>query len=374
MGDLDFEDLDRAINDLYESLDDDLKRSIEEEIKSSDHKDKGEDKKEDVKSDESLDRAEHKIITKKEETILDAVDVTEDSLPKHDGRQVVIDNVAHQAVKDLSTKPKHKQADNSDLTDKGQGHFMDMVHPSSDANVQHKHNFASERQAELDRREAEETAVIEEAAETKSSKIAIMVDDGENAKDGDLKPVPTKSNEPEDASTIAIVDESIDGVDTIKLKPARALGRRSVQYRHGSDGRHNLQQPLPAATEEAKQPEPEKTYETPFLPNAKVKKRPLGGASHSSAQTSHDDFEELTEGDLARSETEPTEIRHRAHARHSKTEDKPIATRPSAVNYRTMQVADRKIRIMRAVSRLLLFIAIMVSGGLIGLAFYYFGL
>lgn len=393
MSDLDFEELDKAINELYESLDADDQELAEPvadnqnaEVAGGTH-------------------ARHKPSDKREST-----------------NSTRREEVATQVPTSEATESADS-GNQSKLSAKGRGHFMDMIHPSSDAQVQHKHNFAPDRQAELDAKLAEEMAVAEEEKATQPSKIAVMIADESNEESLQPKTIAVSDDDARDDSAgaekraLPVDDEPSErsltddvregdankpehgGEETVKPKAVapHTAGRRGTQYANTNwRTGHDLAQPLPADSAATSNSETvtKNAYETPFLPGAKVEKRPLGGGkavespvaeyvAGSSRVTTSDDH---SGGDSGRSVAAPSHIGRtnrdadiRESNRTSGSDDKPSnrvdsGRRSRSVSRQTDSNLDAGHgRAMRIAGRILLFLFIIIVGVLTGLAFYYYG-
>lgn len=428
MSDLDFEELDKAINELYESLDEDdseLMESANDEqqndaVRSVAHEDVAR-KGEATKHTRRAGRANTGAVARvpADESVDDDIEVAK---------------TAQQAADDVAEPVK--------LNSKGPGHFMDMVHPSSDAQVQHKHNFAPERQAELDAKLAEEAAA--EASEEKAtelSKITVAVvdevdeepakqpksiaiaHDEQQSDDRDKKSVKVESDADEAQDQMVqsdVEDSKSDGAtdagetteNTPRHKPsvAHMAGRRGTQYVNTNRRTsHDLAQPLPVATAaaaaSAEEAAAKPAYETPFLPDAKVEKRPLGGGKTVKSPVA-DYVSATTDSNRTRDDHEDAEEpqpHHHASPSHvenvGRNSGASIKTRPGATNRTesdrtrlsvgsssrrrsgaytgeqssSLSVASGRDKAMRIIGRVLLFLFIVIAGVLTGLAFYYYG-
>ena len=390
MSDLDFEELDKAINELYESLDADDQELAEP-----------------VADNQNTEAAE---VTSRAHT-----------RHKPDNKHESVDSVRREEIVTQTSTPEATEPvdDNhqSKLPAKGRGHFMDMIHPSSDAQVQHKHNFAPDRQAELDAKLAEEAAK-DEGEPVQPSKIAVTIADDEGV-DEPARPKAiaideatddAESHREQDAESrvkeadSAVKDEQAKQTEagdqeTVKPKPAvsHMAGRRGIQYANTNRRTgHDLAQPLPADSTATSNSETvtKNAYETPFLPDAKVEKRPLGGGkavespvaeyvAGSSRVTTSDDH---SGGDSGRGVAAPSHIGRtnrgadiREGNRISGSDDKPSNRVDSGRRSRSVsRQTDSNLnaghsRAMRIAGRILLFLFIIIVGVLTGLAFYYYG-
>ena len=240
MGDIDFNELDQAISDLCDSLDDDFEDpNLNTPV-----------------TDNLTSNAQH-----------------------HDVK-------SPKKIVDIVSDSKNNETNDVD-GGKSKGHFMDVVHPSSDVDVAHKTNLAGKRQAKIN------------SHEIKAKKVAInIIDDNDDTEVYNNKrkvPIEISDDAKPNADPMPIKDD--DRVDDVN-KAQKALakhdnqpqkishkttGRRGVQYATASVStkRRGLAQPLPSddgvnAMAEAVGNSSPDAYETPFLPNAKVTKRPLG--------------------------------------------------------------------------------------------------
>lgn len=394
MSDLDFEELDKAINELYESLDEDDGQEPVEPNESA------------AKSESAMggEQPKSRNLSRRQMSSKPGRRAREPRTELAETDDVVADEVVEQ--------PR--------LTTKGRGHFMDMVHPSSDAQVQHKHNFASERQAELDAKLAEEAAKEDEP--TQPSKIAVTVadepddepaqpksitiDEADDVDDANETKAPVeavaekpeatasaKSEDSDDSNDTDVIKRDEDEVAKPKAAAPHMAGRRGTQYTSTNRRTgHDLAQPLPvaaAATEPVSDASAKNTYETPFLPGAKVEKRPLGGGravespiaeyvagssrsdrgtgeshsdteSHRSSVPSH--IERINSSDDANRHGGANSGRGSANRQSGRTNSRQPATTDGGQG-----------RAMRIVGRILLFLFIIIAGVLAGLAFYYYG-
>ena len=427
MSDLDFEELDKAINELYESLDEDdseLMESANDEQQNDAVRSVAREgvahKGEATKRARRAGRANTGAVARVPagESVDDDVEVVE---------------TAQQATDDATEPVK--------LNSKGPGHFMDMVHPSSDAQVQHKHNFAPERQAELDAKLAEEAAAeASEEKATEPSKITVAVvdevdeepakqpksiaisHDEQQSDDRDEKPVKVESDADEAQDQIAqsdVEDSKSDGAtdaggtieNTPRHKPSAAhmAGRRGTQYVNTNRRTsHDLAQPLPvaaAAAVSAEEAAAKPAYETPFLPDAKVEKRPLGGGktvkspvadyvfTTTDSNRTRDDHEDAEEPQ-SHHHASPSRVENVGRNSGASTKTRPgVANRTESDRARpsvgsssrrrsgtytgeqssSLSVASGKDKAMRIIGRVLLFLFIVIAGVLTGLAFYYYG-
>lgn len=413
MGDLDFDELDRAINELCETLDANGKPSDEA---GGEFASKDENRRQSIGG-----RAGDKPAEK------DLVGLAR--LP----RQKPIQDVKQPLAGSRAQHSVLPEATNSSPGNGGPGHFMDMIHPSSDAQIQRKHNFASERQAELDAKLAIEAkpaesdrddtkpqgpvqiavsverddAVIESTAKPTS----IQIDDSDNVEidtKTETEPVSESQTEAEtESEAVAETGESLVR-STIKAQ-ATTAGRRGVQYRGDNRRtRHDLAQPLPvdpvalSASEVVSNDMGVKRHDTPFLPDAKVSKRPLGqvnrragAAKPKAADNQSTDNHQSETSDVkpdvvatkptksktsevikSRHETKPHQaMSRRDYTRLHKMESgQPVASRHSvSASDDGLTLNTRRSRALVMVGRMLLFLAIIIMGGLAGVAFYYYG-
>ena len=172
MGDLDFDELDRAINELCETLD---------------------------ANSEPGDETSGEFASK-DENRRQSIDGRADDKPAEKDRAGFARLPRQKPIQDVKQSPagsraRHSvlpEATNSSPGDSGHGRFMDMIHPSSDAQLQHKHNFAPERQAELNAKLAIEAKPAESNQDdTKSQEpvqIAVSVDGGDAVIESTTKP------------------------------------------------------------------------------------------------------------------------------------------------------------------------------------------
>ena len=397
MSDLDFEELDKAINELYESLDEDDGQEPVESNESA------------AKSESTIDGEQPKSrnLSRRQISGKPGRRAREQRTELTEADDVVADEVVEQ--------PR--------LTTKGQGHFMDMVHPSSDAQVQHKHNFASERQAELDAKLAEEAAKEDEP--TQPSKIAVTVadepddepvqpksiaideaDDADDTNDANETKAPveavaekpeatasTESEDSDDSNSTDVIKRDEDEVAKPKAAAPHMAGRRGTQYTSTNRRTgHDLAQPLPvaaAATEPIGDAPAKNTYETPFLPGAKVEKRPLGGgravespiAEYVTGSSRYDRGTDESHSDTeSRRSSVPSHIERinssdDANRHGGANSGRGSANRQSGrTNSRQPATTDGgRGKAMRIAGRILLFLFIIIAGVLTGLAFYYYG-
>lgn len=278
-----------------------------------------------------------------------------------------------------------KSVNNS--TTSGKGHFMDMVHPSSDANVQRKHNFAAQRQAEI--------IQAEDATATTNKPVEIKVEAEPKSKS---------------VSEVTPAVEPKPAVEPVAKKPSTSsVGRRSNQF-SASRHRHSLAQPMPTVSTTPVPPKVETTpYVSPFLPDAKVEKRPLGQPVRRPEATIDEVIRQTVEpvkkaylDDVKVSDNEldnnieeiitasvvpkkskkkankkqakaEAKSAKRANKRQRKAEAEPVATRPSVADRKDMSLNNGRRKAAQIFGGMLMFIAIIALGGLIGFALYYFG-
>lgn len=429
MSDLDFEELDKAINELYESLDED-----DSELMESANDEQQNDAVRSVAREDVARKGEAAKHTRRAGRANTGA-VARVSADESVDDDIEVAKTAQQAADDVAEPVK--------LNSKGPGHFMDMVHPSSDAQVQHKHNFAPERQAELDAKLAEETVEAEAAEEkaTEPSKITVAIvdevdeepakqpksiaiaHDEQQSDDRDKKSVKVESDADEAQDQMVqsdVEDSKSDGAtdagktteNTPRHKPSAAhmAGRRGTQYVNTNRRTsHDLAQPLPvaaaAAAVSAEEAAAKPAYETPFLPDAKVEKRPLGGGKTVKSPVADYVFT-TTDSNRTRDDHEDAEEsqpHHHASPSHvenvGRNSGVSTKTRPGAANRTesdrtrlsvgsssrrrsgthtgeqssSLSVASGKDKAMRIIGRVLLFLFIVIAGVLTGLAFYYCG-
>ena len=272
-------------------------------------------------------------------------------------------------------------------TTSGKGHFMDMVHPSSDANVQRKHNFAAQRQAEI--------IQAEDAIATTDKPVEIKVE-------AEPKPEPV----PEVTSAV----EFKSTVEPVAKKPSTSsIGRRSNQF-SASRHRHSLAQPMPTVSTVPVPSKAEATpYVSPFLPDAKVEKRPLGQPVRRPEATIDEvirqtvepvkkaylddvkvsdneldnNIEEIITASVAPKKSKKkaskkqakaeAKLAKKANKRQRKAKAEPVATRPSVADRKDMSLNNGRRKATQIFGGVLMFITIIALGGLIGFALYYFG-
>lgn len=413
MGDLDFDELDKAINELYETLGLDDEPDNEAGAQSM--------SKDDDSNRPVADGDDNKPVV---ESAVEPV-----KSPKRRPTQ----DVRRPVASDQEQSDASSDTTNSSPDDGGHGRFMDMVHPSSDTQLQHKHNFASERQAELDAKlatEAESTesnqgetkpqepvqiaVSIEEddaVIESTTKPTSIQIDDSDNVEIGTETETEPESESQTEAETESEATAETDEVlvqSTTKPQVTTA-GRRGVQYRGDNRRtRHDLAQPLPvapvalSASEVVSDNVGAKQHDTPFLPDAKVSKRPLGqvnrrpeaakpkAASNQSADDHQSETSDVKPDVVAakptksktsdaiksRHETKPHQaMSHRDYTRLHQTESgQPVASRHSvSTSDDGLTLNTRRSRALVIIGRILLFLAIIIIGGLTGMAFYYYG-
>ena len=296
--------------------------------------------------------------------------------------------VATKSERVVVNRATAKKPVNSSITS-GKGHFMDMVHPSSDANVQRKHNFAAQRQAEI--------IQAEDATATTDKPVEIKVE---------AEPKP----KPEPVPEVAPAVEFKPTVEPVAKKPSTSsIGRRSNQF---SAGRHrrSLAQPMPTVSTTPVPSKAETTpYVSPFLPDAKVEKRPLGQPVRRPEATIDEVIRQTVEpvkkaylDDVKVSDNEldnnieeiitasvvPKKSKKKTNKKQAKAEAKlakmankrqrkvkaePVATRPSVADRKDMSLNNGRRKATQIFGGVLMFIAIIALGGLIGFALYYFG-
>lgn len=413
MGDLDFDELDKAINELYETLGLD------------DEPDNGAGAQSMSKDDDSnrpvADGDDNKSTDK---SVAGSV---------KSSKRRPIQDVRRPVASDQEQSNASSDATNSSPDDGGHGRFMDMVHPSSDTQLQHKHNFASERQAELDAKLATEAesaesdrgdtkpqepvqiaVSIEEddaVIESTTKPTSIQIDDSDNVEIGtetETEPESESQTEAEPESK-AVAETGEPLVQPTSKPQVTTAGRRGVQYRGDNRRtRHDLAQPLPvtpvalSASEVLSDGVGAKQYDTPFLPDAKVSKRPLGqvnrrleAAKPKAASNQSTDNHQSETSDVkldvvaakptksktsevvkSRHETKPHQaMSRRDYTRLHQTESgQPVASRhPVSTSDDGLTLNTRRSKTLVIIGRILLFLAIIIIGGLTGMAFYYYG-
>ena len=413
MGDLDFGELDKAINELYESLGLD------------DGPDNGAGAQSMSKDDDSnrpvADGDDNK-----------STDMSVVGSAKSSKRRPIQD-VRRPVASDQEQSDASSDTTNSSPDDGGHGRFMDMVHPSSDTQLQHKHNFASERQAELDAKLATEAesaesdrddtkpqepvqiaVSIEEddaAIESTTKPTSIQIDDSDNIEidtETETKPE-SKSQTEAKTESKAVAETGESSAQSITKPQVTTAGRRGVQYRGDNRRtRHDLAQPLPvapvalSASEVVSDDVGAKQYDTPFLPDAKVSKRPLGQVNRrlevakpkAASNQSTDNYQSETsdvkpdvvaakptksktsEVVKSRHETKPHQaMSRRDYTRLHQTESgQPVASRHSvSTSGDGLTLNTKRSKTLVIIGRILLFLAIIIIGGLTGIAFYYYG-
>ncbi|MDO4271842.1 MAG: hypothetical protein Q4C83_02600 [Candidatus Saccharibacteria bacterium] len=250
-----------------------------------------------------------------------------------------------------STQPKAKSM-------RSQGHFMDMVHPSSDAMVQRKPNFAAERQAQITI--AKEESADEKASEpAKPNKIAVAIIDEDTTsiakaseETGRSKPVPRS------APTSA---------------PKPTATRRVVQTSNANRRtKRDLAQPLPivaTATTLDTASHIDKTYETPFLPDIKIEKKPLGEARTNIPAVNHS----IAITRKPATNHNSSSQRHSARASlDGNNSDTSMVAKEKAVT-QSVRRRNGPNRAVRFVGWLFAFIGVIAAGVVVGLLFYYYG-
>ena len=413
MGDLDFDELDKAINELYETLGLDDEPDNEAGAQSM--------SKDDDSNRPVADGDDNKSTDK---SIAGSV---------KSSKRRPIQDVRRPVASDQEQSDVSSDTTNSSPDDGGHGRFMDMVHPSSDTQLQHKHNFASERQAELDAKLATEAesaesnqddtksqepvqiaVSIEEddaVIESTTKPTSIQIDDSDNIEIGtetETKPE-SKSQTETKTESEATAETSEPLVQPTSKPQVTTAGRRGVQYRGDNRRtRHDLAQPLPvtpvvlSASEVVPDDVGTKQYDTPFLPDAKVSKRPLGQvnrrleaakpkvASNQSADNHQSETSDVkldvvaakptksktSEVVKSRHETKPHQaMSRRDYTRLHQTESgQPVASRHSvSASDDGLTLNTRRSKALVIIGRILLFLAIIIIGGLTGMAFYYYG-
>lgn len=361
MADLDFEELDRAINELYESVDDDVERPAEEPVRPE-------------PATESI--AEHKTAAKPARR------------PKKS-----IDMVARPAK---TASPKAAAG----------GHFMDMVNPSGDVTLQHKPNYAAERQAKI-----KIVPTVEEDEEpAKPTKIAVVAPEPVDKPDAPAKATPAPAKP---AAT-----------PTVRQQEAAVTGRRARQFDQPAKRHKPLAsmpvtdlRPISKEDIEAAKTDP---YQVPFLPDAHVEKRPLGQLTRGSARPSdktprdrsdedHDELDRLNElddlvklDDDQKSVEQPGRRRSQVKAKSTATDrEKPEADEPEfqpsrqgkmiKPSKRDKRQSETKYAVAHATRNygyeprkdhskglnilkwIVIFILVVLAGGLAGIGLYYIG-
>lgn len=294
--------------------------------------------------------------------------------------------VATKSERVVVNRATTKKPVNNSITS-GKGHFMDMVHPSSDANVQRKHNFAAQRQAEI--------IQAEDAIATTDKPVEIKVE-------AEPKPEPV----PEVTSAV----EFKSTVEPVAKKPSTSsIGRRSNQF-SASRHRHSLAQPMPTVSTVPVPSKAEATpYVSPFLPDAKVEKRPLGQPVRRPEATIDEvirqtvepvkkaylddvkvsdneldnNIEEIITASVAPKKSKKkaskkqakaeAKLAKKANKRQRKAKAEPVATRPSVADRKDMSLNNGRRKATQIFGGVLMFITIIALGGLIGFALYYFG-
>lgn len=413
MGDLDFDELDKAINELYETLGLD------------DEPDNGAGAQSMSKDDDSNRPVADGDDNKSTDKSVAGSAKSSKRRPIQDVRRPV---ASDQEQSDASSDTTNSSPDGG-----GHGRFMDMVHPSSDTQLQHKHNFASERQAELDAKLATEAesaesnqddtksqepvqiaVSIEEddaVIESTTKPTSIQIDDSDNVEintETETKPESKSQTEAEPESKV-VAETGESSVQSTTKPQVTTAGRRGVQYRGDNRRtRHDLAQPLPvapvalSASEVVPDDVGAKQYDTPFLPDAKVSKRPLGqvnrrleAAKPKAASNQSTDNHQSETSDVkldvvaakptksktsevvkSRHETKPHQaMSRRDYTRLHQTESgQPVASRHSvSTSDDGLTLNTRRSKALVIIGRILLFLAIIIIGGLTGMAFYYYG-
>lgn len=413
MGDLDFDELDKAINELYETLGLDDEPDNEAGAQSM-----------------SKDDDSNRPVADGDDNKSTGKSVAE---PVKSSKRRPIQDVRRPVTSDQEQSDASSDTTNSSPDDGGHGRFMDMVHPSSDTQLQHKHNFASERQAELDAKLATEAesaesnqddtkpqepvqiaVSIEEddaVIESTTKPTSIQIDDSDNVEiDTETETEPESESQTEaEPESKAAVETGESSVQSTTKPQVTTAGRRGVQYRGDNRRtRHDLAQPLPvapvvlSASEVVSDDVGAKQYDTPFLPDAKVSKRPLGqvnrrpevakpkAASNQSTDNHQSETSDVkpdvvatkptksktSEAIKSRHETKPHQaMSRRDYTRLHQTESgQPVASRHSvSASDDGLTLNTRRSRALVIIGRILLFLAIIIIGGLTGMAFYYYG-
>lgn len=413
MGDLDFDELDKAINELYETLglDDEPDNGARAQSMSKD----------DDSNRPVADGDDNKSTDKS---------VAESA--KSSMRRPIQD-VRRPVASDQEQSDASSDTTKSSPDDGGHGRFMDMVHPSSDTQLQHKHNFASERQAELDAKLATEAESAESnqddtksqepvqiaisieeddaVIESTTKPTSIQIDDSDNVEiDTETETEPESESQTEAEPEFKTEAETGESSVQSTTKPqVTTAGRRGVQYRGDNRRtRYDLAQPLPvtpvalSASEVVSDDVGAKQYDTPFLPDAKVSKRPLGqvnrrleAAKPKAASNQSTDNHQSETSDVkldvvaakptksktsevvkSRHETKPHQaMSRRDYTRLHQTESgQPVASRHSvSASDDGLTLNTRRSKTLVIIGRILLFLAIIIIGGLTGMAFYYYG-
>ena len=351
MSDIDFDELDQAISDLCDSLDDDFE---DPDLDAS-------------ATDNMASNTKHHVV-KPSKKVVDIVG---------DGKNTETDNI-------VDAKPK--------------GHFMDVVHPSSDVDVAHKTNLAGKRQAKINSHEikAKKVAinVIDDNDDTEvhNNKRKVSIEISDDAKPN-ADPMPIRNDDGVDDANKA--QKALAKHNNQSQKPPhKTTGRRGVQYATASVStkRRGLAQPLPSddgvnAMAEAVGNSSPDAYETPFLPNAKVTKRPLGGVK----------LQPKPVNPIVDDVAEQTKASNRAHpSRGDRADNSSRSRRNDVLDARDdvvvssakmprseisdsmqrspeMRVRGTGAKVAHALGVLIVFVLIIGLGVLLGVAMYYYG-
>lgn len=351
MSDINFDELDQAISDLCDSLDDDF-----------------EDPDLDAPATDNLASNTKHHVVKPSKKVVDIVG---------DGKNTEADNI-------VDAKPK--------------GHFMDIVHPSSDVDVAHKANLASKRQTKIDSHEPKTKKVainvidVSDDAEIHNSKRKVSIEISDDIESNDGSMPDRADNRVDDANKTQKVSAKHNNQS--QKPPRKTTGRRGVQYAvaKASTKRRGLAQPLPSddganvAAGSVSNPLPD-AYETPFLPNAKVTKRPLGGTK----------LQPKPATPIVEETVEPVKASDRIHPSYGNRVDNPGRLRSDdavdidggavtgPVRMRRNEISDSMQRspemrvrgtgakVAHALGVLIVFVLIIGLGVLLGVAMYYYG-
>lgn len=408
MGDLDFDELDKAINELYETLGLDDEPDNEAGAQSM-----------------SKDDDSNRLVADGDDNKPVVESVVE---PAKSSKRRPIQDVRRPVASDQEQSDVSSDTTNSSPDDGGHGRFMDMVHPSSDTQLQHKHNFASERQAELDAKLATEAESAESnqddtksqepvqiaisieeddaVIESTTKPTSIQIDDSDNVEiDTETETEPESESQTEaEPESKAVAETGESSVQPTSKPQVTTAGRRGVQYRGDNRRtRHDLAQPLPvtpvalSASEVVSDDVGAKQYDTPFLPDAKVSKRPLGqvnrrleAASNQSTDNHQSETSDVkpdvvvakptksktSDAIKSRHGTKPHQaMSRRDYTRLHQTESgQPVASRHSvSASDDGLTLNTKRSKTLVIIGRILLFLAIIIIGGLTGMAFYYYG-
>lgn len=373
MSDLDFEELDRAINDLYESLDDDEPAAEP-----------------DAAPTQSVESAHHRPLPRNNEP-KQTPSIARTAAPLAARRVPRTAAKASATRRTIAIGGAEPAATTVVAAQRNKGHFMDMVHPSSDAMVQHKHNFAAERQARVHKPAPEVTNVI--VNKPKTSKINVdRAADADSSVDA-KPPVPHR------------------GVISGHRRPM-TIRRTTLTSNANQRSRHDLVQPLPRPTVSQRSTTMAESatithdyHEVPFLPDAKVIKRPLGGGQavagpisqavipdakqptksaasrrigiavhESTSSTQSDSTERHGDRSTRLAGEQPRDRRDDVNRRHRERmgdADQPAnkLDRPGYSDYRPAKPRHTSWRLLLWA---LAFVGIVGAGVLIGLIFYYY--